>query len=63
MIAKSTFQLAVIFLTTDFFGSIGKIYVVTAVILTIFAGIIAFLILLERRISKLEKEFENDSGN
>lgn len=33
----------------------GKIYVVIAVILTIFAGIILYLIRLERKISKLEK--------
>jgi Tol biopolymer transport system component len=32
----------------------GKIYVVVLVLLTIFAGIILFLIFLERKISKLE---------
>ena len=34
----------------------GKIYVVVAVILTIFAGIIIYLIRLERKIARLEKE-------
>jgi hypothetical protein len=34
----------------------GKIYVVVLVLATIFAGIIAFLIYLERRINRLEKE-------
>src|SRR5687768_15834930 len=34
----------------------GKIYVVVAVILTIFAGIIIYLIRLDRKISRLEKE-------
>jgi hypothetical protein len=33
----------------------GKIYVVVLVLATIFAGIIAFLVRLERKISKLEK--------
>ena len=33
----------------------GKIYVVVAVILTIFIGIILYLIRLDRKISKLEK--------
>ena len=33
----------------------GKIYVVVAVIVTIFAGIILYLIRLDRKISKLEK--------
>lgn len=34
----------------------GKIYVVLAVILTIFAGIVIYLIRLDRKITKLEKE-------
>ncbi len=40
----------------DTFRSNGKIYVVVAVILTIFAGIIIYLIRIDRKISKLEKE-------
>ena len=39
----------------DTFRSNGKIYVVVAVILTILAGIIIYLIRLDRKISKLEK--------
>lgn len=38
----------------DAFRSSGKIYVVVAVILVIFAGIILYLIRLDRKISKLE---------
>lgn len=38
----------------DTMRSNGKIYVVFAVILTIFAGIIFYLIRLDRKISKLE---------
>jgi hypothetical protein len=34
----------------------GKIYVVVAVILTIFAGIILYLVRLDRKITRLEKE-------
>jgi hypothetical protein len=33
----------------------GKIYVVVLVLATIFAGIIAFLVRLDRKINKLEK--------
>ena len=33
----------------------GKIYVVVAVILTIFAGIILYLVRIDKKISKLEK--------
>jgi hypothetical protein len=33
----------------------GKIYVVVAVILTIFAGIIIYLVRIDKKISKIEK--------
>ncbi|MCB0481786.1 MAG: CcmD family protein [Flavobacteriales bacterium] len=36
----------------------GKIYVVIAVMSVIFAGIVAFLVYLERKISKLEKQLK-----
>lgn len=39
----------------DKMRSEGKIWVVVAVIATVFAGIIAYLILLDRKISKIEK--------
>jgi hypothetical protein len=39
----------------DTFRSNGKIYVVVAVILTIFTGIIAYLVKIDRSVSKLEK--------
>ncbi len=39
----------------DTMRSNGKIYVVVAVILTIFAGIIIYLIRLDRKITRLEK--------
>ena len=40
----------------DNMRSNGKIYVVVAVILTILAGLLLYLIRLDRKISKLEKE-------
>lgn len=36
----------------------GKIYVVVTVLSVIFIGIVAYLILLDRKISKLEKEIK-----
>jgi CcmD family protein len=36
----------------------GKIYVVILVIAVIFSGILTYLFLLDRKISKLEKEFK-----
>lgn len=40
---------------TNTLKSEGKIYVVVLVICTIFAGIIAYLVYLDRKISKIEK--------
>lgn len=39
----------------DTFRSNGKIYVVVAVILVILAGLVLYLVRLDRKISKLEK--------
>ncbi|MFN8344412.1 MAG: CcmD family protein [Spirosomataceae bacterium] len=36
----------------------GKIWVVVAVIATLFAGIIAFLVSMDRKVSKLEKQLK-----
>jgi len=41
--------------------SSGKIYVVVLVLATIFAGIIAFLIYLERRLTRLERDMKDPS--
>ena len=43
----------------DFFRAIGKIYVVVAVIIAIFLGIVVFLIYLDRKLTKLEKQINN----
>ena len=43
----------------DTMRSNGKIYVVVAVILTIFAMIILYLVRLDRKISKLEKNINS----
>ena len=37
----------------------GKIYVVVAVLVTIFTGLILYLISIDRKISRLEKESKN----
>jgi hypothetical protein len=39
----------------DTMRSNGKIYVVVAIILTIFAGLIFYLIRIDRKITKIEK--------
>ena len=44
----------------DFMRSLGKMYVVVAVILVIFLGLIFFLIRQEKKISKLEKLIKNN---
>lgn len=44
----------------EFFRSNDKIYVIVGVLLIIFAGIVIFLISLERKISKLEQRDRMD---
>lgn len=44
---------------SDFLRSIGKIYVVVAVIIAVFLGIVVFLIYLDRRLTKLEDQIKN----
>lgn len=42
----------------DFFNSTGKIYVVVGVVFLLFLGIVAFLVYLERKISRIERDME-----
>ena len=44
----------------DFMRSIGKIYVVVAVIIAIFIGIVLFLIYLDRKLTKLENQINDN---
>lgn len=49
--------------SSDFMRNIGKIYVVVAVIVTIFIGIVFFLVYLDRKLTKLEDQIkENDQA-
>lgn len=45
----------------DYYENIGKIYVVAGVAGILVVGISLFLIYLDRRISKLEKQIEDDN--
>jgi len=44
----------------DFMRSMGKMYVVVAVIVAIFVGILIFLIYLDRKIKKLENQIKHN---
>lgn len=44
---------------SNIFWQSGKIYVVIAVIAIIFAGIIVYLISIDRKVGKMEKELKN----
>lgn len=46
--------------SADFLRSTGKIYSVVVVVLVIFIGIILFLIRLDRKITNLENEINNE---
>lgn len=45
----------------DAFRADGKIYVVVAVILVLLAGVFAYLIVLDRKLSRLEKQSDKAS--
>ena len=47
----------------DTMRSEGKIYVVVAILLLIFAGVITYLVILDRKISKLEKKLPPESNS
>lgn len=42
----------------DTMRSEGKIYVVVAIMLAIFFGLIAYLVMLDRKVSKVEKQLK-----
>lgn len=44
----------------DFMRSIGKIYVVAAVCLVILLTLLVYLVLLDRKITRLEKQHKNE---
>lgn len=46
----------------DTMRSEGKIYVVVAILLLIFAGLIAYLVMLDRKITKIEKRLSDERG-
>jgi CcmD family protein len=43
----------------DTMRSEGKIYVVVAIIMIILLGLVAYLFMMDRKVSKLEKEIKN----
>lgn len=45
----------------DLMRSNGKIYTVLAVILIIVIGLLTYLFFLDKKITKIEKEFQNNS--
>ncbi|MEZ4984204.1 MAG: CcmD family protein [Saprospiraceae bacterium] len=45
----------------DFMRNMGKMYVVVGVIVTIFIGIVLFLVYIDRRLTKIENQI-NDHG-
>ena len=44
----------------DFARSMGKMYVVIAVIIAVFVGIVSFLIYMERKVRRLEQHIDNE---
>lgn len=46
----------------DGLRSSGKIYVVVAVLLIILVGLLIYVVTIDRKVSKLEKNIEQDKG-
>jgi CcmD family protein len=68
-ISKAAYELLFVFISpalqaqqevgmADTLRSEGKIYVVVAIMLVIFAGIIAYLLSIDRKVSRLEKRIK-----
>ncbi|WP_394803147.1 CcmD family protein [Membranihabitans marinus] len=55
-------MIQLITLSGDFMHSMGKMYVVVAVILVILLGLFYYLYSLEKKISKLEKKINHGKG-
>lgn len=47
----------------DVMRSEGKIYVVVAILTTILAGLIIYLVMIDRKVTRLEKNLNNDEQN
>lgn len=47
----------------DFMRSMGKMYVVVAVIVAVFLGLVLFLVYLDRRLTKLEDQIKDHAEN
>ena len=45
--------------SADFMRSMGKMYVVVAVIVAVFIGIVLFLVALDRRLTKIENQIKD----
>ena len=54
-------QSTTLLLTNDFFSNIGKIYVVVAVIVIIFIGLVIYLWRLDQRLSSIEKKIHEST--
>ncbi len=58
LISLSTFASAQDVEMADAFRAEGKIYVVVAIVLIVLTGLIVFLFLIDRKVTKLEKLIE-----
>lgn len=53
---------AMLSLAGDFMYSMGKMYVVVAVVVLVLLGIFGYLRYIDRKISRLEKKLKKDNG-
>ena len=57
-----TIFVAMFVLANDFMNSMGKMYVVVAVVALILIGIFGYMFFIDRKITRLEKKIKQDNG-
>lgn len=57
-----TIFVAMFVLANDFMNSMGKMYVVVAVVALILIGIFGYMFFIDRKITRLEKKINQDNG-
>lgn len=57
-----TIFVAMFVLANDFMNSMGKMYVVVAVVALILIGIFGYMFYIDRKITRLEKKIKQDNG-
>jgi len=59
---KTTIFAALMAMAGDFMHSMGKMYVVIAVVILVLIGLFGYMIYVDRKITKVEKQIKGNHG-